>query len=226
VGVDEFGFTPGLRLAYVNDYYKPVHYGLSVGVFGAGEGASFSDSLDSPFVIVQAETEQRLFSGLTGNYRLYAWRNGRGQDFVGATTAHTGVGLSLNQQVADYTTLFLRAGWQTKGVVTFDRTLTLGGEWSGSDWDRGADALGIAVGWLQASAEFRQASLTLDGDADGKLDYGYSASGSEQVVEFYYRYRLNRQFEISPDLQYIRRPGGNGAAGDILALGLRAQLTY
>ncbi|HEX22124.1 MAG TPA: carbohydrate porin, partial [Chromatiales bacterium] len=52
------------------------------------------------------------------------------------------------------------------------------------------------------------------------------ASGAEQVLEFYYRYRLSRQFEISPDLQYLRRPGGNPAANDILALGLRVQLTY
>ena len=217
VGVDEFGFTPGLRLAYVNDYYKPVQYGVSMGVFGAGKGASFSDSLDSPFVIVQAETEQRLFSGLSGNYRLYAWRNGRGQDLNGAITAHAGVGLSFNQQVGDYTTLFLRAGWQTQGRVSFDRTLTLGGEWGGSLWNRGADAVGIAVGGLQASDDFRRAS---------RVDYGYAASGAEQVLEFYYRYRLNRQFEISPDLQYLRRPGGNPAADDILALGLRVQLTY
>lgn len=217
VGVDDFGFTPGLRLAYVNDYYKPVHYGLSVGVFGAGEGASFSDSLDSPFVIVQAETEQRLFSGLSGNYRLYAWRNGRGEDIGGAITTHSGVGLSFNQQVGDYSTLFLRAGWQAQGRVTFDRTLTLGGEWGGSLWNRGADALGFAVGGLQTSDDFRGVSLT---------DYGYSASGGEQVVELYYRYRLNRQFEISPDLQYLRHPGGNAAADDLLALGLRVQLTY
>jgi len=226
VGVDEFGFTPGLRLAYVNDYYKPVQYGVSVGVFGAGEGASFSDSLDSPFVIVQAETAQRLFSGLGGNYRLYAWRNGRGEDFVGNAAVHAGVGLSFDQRVGDYTTAFLRAGWQTRGVVAFDRTLTLGGEWGGSIWNRAADALGLAAGWLQTSDEFRQASPAFDGDGDGLPDIGYPASGSEQVVEIYYRYRLNRQFEISPDVQYIRRPGGNGGAGDILALGLRAQLTY
>ena len=226
VGVDEFGFTPGLRLAYVNDYYKPVHYGLSLGIFGAGEGASFSDSLDSPFAIVQAETEQRLFSGLRGNYRLYAWHNGRGQDLNGATSVHTGVGLSFNQQTGDYTTLFLRAGWQAQGRVTFDRALTLGGEWGGSLWHRGADALGLALGWLQTSAEFRRAAPTLDSNGDGNPDYGYPASGGEQVVELYYRYRLNRQFEISPDLQYIRRPGGNAASGDILALGLRVQLTY
>ena len=226
VGVDEFGFTPGLRLAYVDDFYKPQHYSVSLGVFGSGQGTSFDDSLDSPFIIVQADTEQRLFGGLVGNYRLYAWRNGRGQDFDGAVSSHTGVGLSFNQQIADYATLFLRAGVQTGGDVPFDRALTLGGEWGGSYWSRGADALGVAFGWLQTSDEFRRASLTVDADADGSPDYGYRASGAEQVTELYYRYRLNRQFELSPNLQYIRRPGGNGRADGISAFGLRAQLSY
>ncbi len=226
VGVDEFGFTPGMRLAYINDFYKPQQYGLSLGVFGSGEGASFSDSLKTPFVILQAETEQRIFGGLAGNYRLYAWRNGRAEDFDGTVTAHSGVGISLNQQVADYATLFLRAGWQTQGKVAFDRTLTLGGEWGGSYWGRGADALGIALGWLKVSDEFSKASLTLDADGDGTPDFGYRADGSEQIAEIYYRYRLNGQFELSPNLQYVRTPGGNGSASDMTALGLRAQLSF
>ena len=226
VGVDEFGFTPGLRLAYIDDFYKPQQYAVSLGIFGSSQGAGFDDSLTSPFIILQAETEQRFFGGLVGNYRLYAWRNGRGEDFDGTTSTHTGVGLSLNQQIADYTTLFLRAGVQTEGKVTFDRTITLGGEFGGSYWNRGADALGAAIGWLQTSDDFRQASLTVDADADSNPDYGYDASGSEMVTELYYRYRLNRQFELSPNLQYIHRPGGNGAAESITAFGLRAQLSY
>ncbi len=226
VGVDEFGFTPGMRLAYINDFYKPQQYGISLGVFGSGEGASFSDSLDSPFVILQAETAQRLFSGLAGNYRFYAWRNGRGVDFDGSVTTHGGIGLSLNQQVADYTTLFLRAGQQTEGRVAFDRALTVGGEWGGSYWGRGADALGVALGWLAISDDFRQASPTLDADGDGVPDYGYRAGGSEQIAEIYYRYRLNGQFELSPNLQHVRNPGGNGGAAALTALGLRVQLSF
>ncbi len=226
VGVDEFGFTPGMRLAYVNDFYKPQRYGISLGVFGSGPGASFSDSLKKPFMILQAETVQPLFGGLVGNYRLYAWQNGRAEDFDGRVATHSGVGLSLNQQVGDYTTLFLRAGLQTEGMVAFDRALTVGGEWGGSYWSRGADALGLAFGWLRVSSDFRQASLTLDADGDGTPDYGYRADGSEQIVEIYYRYRLNGQFELSPDMQYVHNPGGNGSASDITALGLRAQLSF
>jgi hypothetical protein len=226
VGVDEFGFTPGLRLAYVDDFYKPQQYAVSLGVFGSGNGASYDDSLNSPFVILQAETEQRFFSGLAGNYRLYAWRNGRGTDFDGRITAHSGVGLSLNQQVADYTTVFGRYGYQAEGEATFDQTLSIGAEFGGSYWGRGADALGAALGWLWIADDFRQESLTLDVDADGTADYGYRAQGSEQVAELYYRYRLNSQFELSPNLLYVRNPGGDDAASDVKALGVRAQLSF
>ncbi len=226
VGVDEFGFTPGLRLAYINDYYKPQQYGLSLGVFGSGEGASFSDSLKQPFLMVQADTQQQFFSGLRGNYRLYVWRNGRAADFDGSLRVHSGVGISLDQQLADYTTLFLRLGLQTQGKVAFDRTLTVGGEWGGSYWGRGADALGIALGLLQLADDFRQASLTLDADGNGIPDYGYRATANEQIVEIYYRYRLNSQFELSPDLQYVRHPGGNASASDLFAFGVRAQLNF
>ena len=226
VGVDEFGFTPGLRLAYIDDFYKPQQYGISLGLFGSGEGASFSDSLDAPFVILQVETGQRLFSGLAGNYRLYGWHNGRGSDFDGRVTGHGGVGVSLDQQVADYATLFLRAGWQTQGRVAFDRAVTLGGEWGGSYWGRGADALGVALGWLAVADVFGRASLTLDADGDGSPDHGYRARGSEQIVEIYYRYRLNGQFTLSPNLQHLRNPGGNGDASAITAAGLRVQLSF
>ncbi|WP_456374958.1 carbohydrate porin, partial [Thiolapillus sp.] len=146
--------------------------------------------------------------------------------FDGSLRVHSGVGISLDQQLADYTNLFLRLGLQTQGKVAFDRTLTVGGEWGGSYWGRGADALGIALGLLQLADDFRQASLTLDADGNGIPDYGYRATANEQIVEIYYRYRLNSQFELSPDLQYVRHPGGNASASDLFAFGVRAQLNF
>ncbi len=217
IGVDDFGFSPGMRLAWVNDYYKPQTYGLSMGVFGAGKGASFEDSFSDPFVIMQAETGQRFFGGLEGNYRVYYWRNGRGQDFDGIENTHAGIGLSLDQKVDDYTTLFARVGWQTQGRVKFDRTLTFGADFGGSYWSRGGDAIGVALGWLSISDEYKADSTSL---------VGFNASGAEQVAELYYRYRINSQFELSPNLQYLRRPGGNSGASAMTAYGLRVQLNY
>ncbi|VAX10226.1 hypothetical protein MNBD_GAMMA26-2590, partial [hydrothermal vent metagenome] len=115
---------------------------------------------------------------------------------------------------------------QIEGEVTFDQALTLGAEFGGSYWGRGGDALGVALGWLNTSDEFQRESLTVDADADGTPDYGYRASGDEQVAELYYRYRLNNQFELSPNLQYIRNPGGDRSASDVAAFGLRTQWNF
>lgn len=230
VGVDAFGFTPGLRLAYQNQTRKPIAWGASLAMFGAGSGATFSNSFEKPFLIAQLDTEQRFFGGLAGNYRLYVWRNGQATPYankVDATTeAHTGWGISADQRMGDAVTLFGRYGRQTKGKVRFDQATTLGAEFGGSYWGRGADALGVAAGNLRTSADFRNDAPTLDANADGTPDFGYAASGSEQIAEVYYRLRIVKQFELSPDVQHIRRPAGNDAARSINTIGLRAQLTF
>jgi carbohydrate-selective porin OprB len=131
----------------------------------------------------------------------------------------------VDQRAGDATTLFGRYGHRP-GQVRFDQALTLGTEFGGSYWDRGADAVGVAVGQMRTSADFRTDAPTLDADADGNADFGYAASGDERLIELYYRWRINKQFELSPDLQHVSRPAGNGAANDDNLIGLRAQLTF
>ena len=229
-GLDAYGFTPGLRLAYQDNQFKPTGWGVSLGVFGAGGGAAFNDSLQRPFAIAQAESRQRLFDGLNGNYRAYVWHNGRATPFNNAadssTEAQAGWGVSVDQQVSENLALWGRYGQSSKGRVQFDRALTLGAEVTGNAWGRGADSLGLAVGWLRASGDFKAQSATLDSDGVGGPDFGWSASGAEQLAEVYYRWRVNPQFELSPDYQFIRHSGANSAAGTAHILGLRAQLTY
>lgn len=226
VGADAYGFTPGLRLAYHNEQARPESYRLSLGVFGAGPGANFGRSFSSPFAIGQIETRKHLFSGLEGNYRLYFWRNGQAPSYAGGTQRHSGFGISLDQRVGDATTLFGRFGKARGEGLPFDQTLSAGAELGGSYWARGADALGVALGINRVSADFHRDSVTVDADADGIPDFGYVASGAEKVAELYYRYRLNRQFELTPDFQLIEQPGGNDAVPDVKIFGVRAQLTF
>ncbi len=212
-GVDAYGFTPGVRLAYVNDTQAPLGWGASLGVFGSGSGAAFSDSLKQPFVIAQLETSQRFFGGLSGTYRVYAWRNGRALHHDGVTLeAQSGWGVSADQRVGDGITLWGRYGQGAQGNPAFDRALTLGAEFSGNYWNRGGDGLGVGVGWLAASDSYKTANP--------------GVSGAEQLAELYYRWRVNPQFELSPDYQFIRRAGSDGGVDDAHILGLRAQLTF
>lgn len=211
-GLDAYGFTPGVRLAYVNDTQAPLGWGASLGVFGSDTGAAFNDSLKQPFVILQAETAQRFFGG-AGSYRVYAWRNGRALHHDGVTLeAQSGWGVSADQRVGDGITLWGRYGQGAQGNPAFDRALTLGAEFSGNYWNRGGDGLGLGVGWLAASDSFKTANP--------------GVSGAEQLAELYYRWRVNPQFELSPDYQFIRRAGGDDSVDDAHILGLRAQLTF
>lgn len=215
IGVDANGFAPGFRLSYVNTAGKPQTWRLSLGVFGAGpQGANYQHSLAAPLVLLQAETEQRMLGGLAGTYRVYAWNNPRASHFDAGVTElerHSGWGISADQRVGDGITLFGRYGQQLQGHARFDRALTLGAEFNGSYWSRGADNLGLAAGVLRSSGDYRSFA---------------GAGNAEQVAEVYYRYRISKQFELSPSLQYIGRPGGDNTAAAIKILGLRAQLSY
>lgn len=167
-----------------------------------------------------------MFEGLDGNYRAYYWSNGQAVDFDQSIAKHTGWGINLDQRIADGYTLFARFGQQTKGQVQFDQTLTGGVEIGGGYWGRAADALGVAAGSQRTSSEFRNNSATVDGDGDGQADFGYQAQGSERILEVYYRFHLHKQFELSPDIQYIRHPGGNPDQPSMTSVGLRAQVNF
>jgi hypothetical protein len=222
---DAYGFAPGVIAQYVNERQKGSEWGLSLGVFGSGPGANFTGSLAGPFIIAQAETAAR-FDYLPGHYRAYLWRNGRGAGYDNVELKHTGVGISADQKVTDDLTLFGRYGHQLSGKVRFDRALTLGAELAGSSWARAADGFGVAFGTLRTSADFRNDSLTLDADTDGTPDFGYQAAGAERQMEIYYRFKLNSKVELTPDLQWIRQPGGNAGAPTVKVLGLRAKVGF
>ncbi len=227
IGADGFGFSPGMRVSYFNWGAKPETYRLSLGVFGAGRSANFSDSFKSPFVILQAETSRRFFAGLEGNYRVYLWRNGQAPTFVtGETASHRGIGFNFDQRLGDGITLFGRLGTGSGDRLPFDRAASFGAEFNGSYWDRGADAIGLAIGSNRTSKDFRAQSATVDADANGIPDYGFVATGWEQVVETYYRFHVHERFELTPDFQYIRNPAGNADARTVTILGVRANLAF
>ena len=211
-GVDAYGFTPGLRLAYVGDVNGADNWGVSLGVFGSGPGASFDTSFSQPFVIGQVEYKGKALLGKPGAYRLYAWNNGRASDLTGAPERHSGWGLSLDQQVSEHLSLFSRVGLSGQGQVGFDRAFTLGGQLSGAGWGREKDRLGLAFGLLKTSDEYQVANP------------GFS--GSEKNVELFYAWQLNDQVHIAPSVQWIGRPGGDPAAKDVTVLGLRAKVAY
>jgi high affinity Mn2+ porin len=235
IGVDANGFQPGFVASYYNYYAKPQTWRLSLGVFGTGRGANYQRFFSTPLVIGQAETQVKWMGGLTGNYRIYAWQQGQGTDLNGSTAKHTGFGISADQRFGDGITVFGRYGQITKGSVPFDRALTVGSEFNGSYWNRAGDAIGLAMGWMRASNDYRMAGGTHDllgNDNDPTAaapladNINFNPRGAEKVAELYYRYRLTKQFELSPNFQWIARPAANPNADSVKVFGVRAQLAY
>lgn len=228
VAPDANGFQPGAIISYFNETDKSEPWRLSLGVFGAGEqGSNFERSPNSPLVMLQAEKQLRLFGGLVGNYRAYAWTRDKVEAFDGVTTArHTGFGLSIDQQVDDGIKLFARYGQLIKGRLPFEHALSLGGEINGGYWGRAGDAIGIGGSWLKTSNAYRHAGGSGDIDGDGNPDFSFTPRGAEKTAEIYYRYRVSPNLEISPDFQWISRPGGNGDADSVKVYGLRANIAY
>ena len=103
--------------------------------------------------------------------------------------------------------------------MKFDRALTLGFEANGSYWSRGGDSLGLALGWLRTSDAYRDYKLADPNDPR-------AISEPERVAELYYRWRVAKQFELTPSLQYIGSPGGDSSAPDVRIVGLRSQFTF
>ncbi|MEW6119253.1 MAG: carbohydrate porin [Pseudomonadota bacterium] len=230
IGGDAYGFAPGVRLAYTGSLGAERSWAASLGLFGAGSDVSFERPPGDPLSIVQAEYAGPTLGTQPGSYRLYAWRNRRATPFNNEADireeTHTGWGVSADQRLTETAGVFARYGHSTRGYVAFDRALTLGLQVSGSLWGREDDALGLAWGWLRSSSAFRQAAPVLDADADTVADFGYVAAGSEQQAELFYNWRPNPHLLLTPDVQWIRRPGGDAAANNAVVWSLRIKASF
>ncbi|WP_374568867.1 carbohydrate porin [Ideonella sp.] len=223
IAADAYGFAPGLRVAYIDEGEdRGWGWGASLGVFGSGAAAHFSAGPRRPLVIGQLEFSPKLINGEPhGSYRLYAWTNGQTTDLGGETAQrHSGYGLSVDQKLGREWNLFGRWGQRTSGDGAFDKALTVGFEHGGRAWGRGSDAVGLAAGFVHTSSEWAQATAL-----DTSL-VGFAAHGNEQIVEAYYRWKLSDHLELTPDLQWIRRAGGNADAPGFMAVGLRAAVGF
>ncbi len=220
---DAYGFMPGARLAYIDEGEdRGWGWGASLGLFASGAGADFNAGPRRPLVIGQLEFSPKQINGEPrGSYRLYAWTNGQTTNLAGdAPQRHSGYGISADQKLGREWNLFGRWGQRTSGEGAFDKALTLGFEHGGRAWGRGTDAVGLAAGWLRTSGEWARATAL-----DTSLA-GYAASGNEQILEAYYRWKLSDHLELTPDLQWIRRVGGDAGAPDFMAVGLRAAVGF
>ena len=182
-------------------------------------------------------------AGQAGRVRLLAFRNqavmasfddalarssmtGTAPDItqVRNTNSKRGAGLSIEQDLPGDVGLFLRASGNDGRTETFafteiDRSLSGGVLVKGTQWQRSADELGVALALNGLSASHR-AYLARGGLGfflgDGRLSYR-----NEQIFETYYSVKVSKQIWFSFDYQYIRNPGYNADRGPASFFGLR-----
>ncbi len=213
IGVDATGFAPGLRVALFNASDALNSWRLSLGLFGP-------NNTSTPMVMLQAEMAHDFFSGFPGNYRVYLWNNPQALHFdpeFSGPQNHSGWGLSMDQRVTQGVTVFGRYGQQSVGQVRFDRALTLGSELGGAMWGRVEDSLGVGLGWLRTSDAYRDFAAASGAGSVGAM---------ERITEVYYRFKLGKQFELTPSFQWIANPGGSLGNPDVRVLGIRSQFVY
>ncbi|MGB8434905.1 MAG: carbohydrate porin [Burkholderiales bacterium] len=218
IGGDSYGFQPGVIASYKSDVNSVNHWKASLGVFGTAGGAGFQNTFSKPFVIGQLEYGGRVLRNRPGNYRIYAWTNGQfvpyNDDAATTTARQTGFGLSIDQEVISRAlTVFARYGHSFSGPVRFDNAITVGAQLNGFSWGRQEDRIGLAYGWLNTSSGFKAAAPAV---------YGYSPTGAEQDIELYYAWQINKNLQLSPNVQWIVQPGGDPSAQNLWVLGLRA----
>ena len=205
IAADDYGFAPGLRLAYFKQEENSL-WGASLGIFAAGEAAKFKSSPSQPLVIGQLEwSSTPNHEEARSHYRLYAWTNGQTLDANEAPQRHSGVGVSADQRLGRDWNVFARWGKRTVGEGAFENALTLGAELTGQSWARGDDALGLAWGRLKGSG------------AEHSAEYN---------AELYYRFKVNDYLALTPDFQWINQPAGDTNAATIRVISLRATLSF
>lgn len=193
---------------------EKIHFGFAVSE-ASGTGSGFGKNT---FLIAEAGINLKP-AGLEGNYRLYAWRNGTDHAAISDPSvlagANSGFGLSVDQEAGHDLSLFGRYGSQRSEVACIRRALSGGVQLSGKAYGRADDALGLAYGYAILGRE-RKTAAALSG----------LEPANEHHWELYYKWKTSDGLELSPDIQLVRNPNGDGAAGAFWAFGVRANLIF
>ncbi|MFC1735064.1 carbohydrate porin [Candidatus Hydrogenedentota bacterium] len=239
------GYSPGIRLSYAPaDWFE-----MQGGSFASDDNGDNYGS--DPFVIGEVAFKPVLFGKRQGNYRFYAWHNDAKRpeyreslfrsfwhDFD-RDEKNEGFGLSFDQELCDYTTAFLRAGWQDEDVAPVSWSWSAGLQ-ANLGWlnNRENDVLGFAVGQSMISKAYEKSFAPnavrdfLWGITNGTGGFWRTLRDAGQpdenefMAEVYYNYFVNDHLSLTADAQYVSNPAGLSKANDLFVLGLRAQLNF
>ena len=205
---------------------------VSLGWF-EGDG-NYDKIFGQPFLIGQV-TLRTQFVGREGNYRFYGW--GRftphckstsdpaifsncdliedPADRVRIKSGNSGFGLSLDQDISESVGVWARFGYQDPDVSQFDNAVS-GGVVLSKMLGRSHDRLGLAYGAVFPADDFKTATGRSDVEHYAELYYKYVPFGDGVLTGLH----------ITPDLQVVANPGGDGGIDPVFIWGLRTQVSF
>jgi hypothetical protein len=149
--------------------------------------------------------------------------------WVRRTNDKLGIGINLEQQIADDVGVFFRGMYsdgQTEvyAFTSTDRSISFGVLAKGTLWSRPSDVTGIGagIGWISA-AHARYLQL---GGIDGFIGDGSIHHAAEGVFDIFYSFQVINAVWISGDYQHITNPAFNGDRGPVNILGVRLHAEF
>ncbi len=136
----------------------------------------------------------------------------------------SGAGLNVEQDLAEGTGVFLRAGWndgrtESWAFTEADRSLAAGLSAAGKAWHRPQDRLGVAFAANGLSRD--HAAYLAQGGQGFLLGDGRLAEGAERILEAFYALALAPGITVTGDAQRLWNPGMNRARGPVQVFALR-----
>jgi hypothetical protein len=161
----------------------------------------------------------------------YESENSTAPDLCWARKANIkmGIGINLEQQVADDIGLFFRGMYsdgktEVYSYTSTDRSLSFGTLIKGTRWQREKDlfGLGYAKNWIsKAHADYLNA-----GGIDGFIGDGKITARPEQVINVFYSVNLLSSVWLSGDYQHIINPAFNADRGPINVYGVKMHVEF
>lgn len=211
-GIDENGFSPGVLFNYQTRRPDQANWMASLGFFGAGNGPKLDTSPSNPFTMGQLRYFGNLYKDLPGSLATYYWNNPKAENaLTGLPEAHSGWGVSMDQNITTDLSLFARTSRGIEGTRLFDRALTYGFEFKGTCWGRPQDHIALGIAHLRPDP-----ILVAEGAGKEK----------ESTAELMYTYEVTENFKVSGDLQWIKNSAGDPLAPTAKLLGFRTKLSF
>ncbi len=219
---------------YYGDQLELEHDHVLLGQAGAIRLLGFRNRVDDgrfDDAIAAFNADPTKNAAACGNNYNYGSANASAPDLCWVRKPNTklGIGINLEQYVADDVGLFTRAMYadgktEVDAFNSADRSLSFGALAKGTLWHRPFDVTGIGGGLNWISSE--HARYLAMGGVDGFVGDGYLHAAPESVFELFYSFNLLKAIWLSGDYQHIWNPGFNSDRGPVDIFGARVHAEF